>query len=257
MHRVKADHEKCESNSSAIDKDRKQNGIPTQHQTGFHHPYYQNSGSSLDTGYSQDQQYHNLKAAIPKNPLESDCGVPVPKTKIWSLADTAACRTPPLNLQQSAIGAWGYPTHYQHQMQHQQSHSPHPIQNNLMNREGHQSTGSMGTNLTPTVEHLGMMNSAMFHASPTYTQYEELITRQSSTQHPFINTSISNTSPISPNSSSQSTTITEPTLLMHRQSLGFPEALQTETPPQTPPNMKSPTTRSLLQTTLQILTTGK
>lgn len=226
-----------------MDKDRKQHGMPTQHQTGFqHHPYYQNSGSSLDTGYNQDQQYHNLKA-IPKNPLESDCGVPVPKTKIWSLADTAACRTPPLNLPQNAIG-WGYPNHYQHQQHHQQSHSPHPIQNNLSS--------------TPTVDHHGMMNSSMFNANPSYTQYEELITRQTSTQHPFINTSINNTSPISPNSSSQSTTITEPILLMqHRQSLGFPEALQTETPPQTPPNMKSPTTRSLLTTTLQILTTGK
>ncbi|KAE8573633.1 iroquois isoform B [Halyomorpha halys] len=48
-----------------------------------------------------------------KEELSKDCGVPVPATKpkIWSLADTAACKTPPPS------AGWGYRAYYYPEVQ--------------------------------------------------------------------------------------------------------------------------------------------
>lgn len=64
-----------------------------------------------------------------KNQTSSDCGIPLPasKPKIWSLADTAACKTPP-PIVQSQHGAWmTNPYHHSHTHPHS-SHNPHSHQ---------------------------------------------------------------------------------------------------------------------------------
>lgn len=67
-----------------------------------------------------------------KNQTSSDCGIPLPasKPKIWSLADTAACKTPP-PIVQSQHSAWmtnmTNPYHHSHTHPHS-SHNPHSHQ---------------------------------------------------------------------------------------------------------------------------------
>lgn len=64
-----------------------------------------------------------------KNQTSSDCGIPLQasKPKIWSLADTAACKTPP-PIVQSQHGAWmTNPYHHSHTHPHS-SNNPHSHQ---------------------------------------------------------------------------------------------------------------------------------
>lgn len=62
-----------------------------------------------------------------KNQTSSDCGIPASKPKIWSLADTAACKTPP-PIVQSQHGAWmTNPYHHSHTHPHN-THNPHSHQ---------------------------------------------------------------------------------------------------------------------------------
>jgi hypothetical protein len=88
MHHVKSEHEKDEDDD--LDDDRK----PELGHHG-HHSYYQHS---MSMGGHYNHHHHNLKTeidTISKNQTGSDCGVPIPasKPKIWSLADTAACKS--------------------------------------------------------------------------------------------------------------------------------------------------------------------
>lgn len=112
MHHVKSEHEKDEDDD--LDDDRK----PELGHHG-HHSYYQHP---MGMGYNNSHHHHHsLKTeidSISKNQTGSDCGVPIPasKPKIWSLADTAACKTPPPHLHPNA-GAWGYQTTLQHPAQ--------------------------------------------------------------------------------------------------------------------------------------------
>ena len=57
--------------------------------------------------------HHHLLPHMFKEELSKDCGVPVPATKpkIWSLADTAACKTPPPS------AGWGYRGYYYPEVQ--------------------------------------------------------------------------------------------------------------------------------------------
>ncbi|KAM8708799.1 hypothetical protein ACLKA7_015725 [Drosophila subpalustris] len=79
----------------------------------YHHPhhphhqhpaYYQPQQAVLpaafhagDSGLGMASQGKHSEHGDPKNQLGRDCGVPIPATKpkIWSLADTVACKTPP------------------------------------------------------------------------------------------------------------------------------------------------------------------
>lgn len=66
-----------------------------------------------------------------KNQTSSDCGIPLPasKPKIWSLADTAACKTPP-PIVQSQHGAW-MTNPYNHSHTH-----PHSSHNQHLHQSG-------------------------------------------------------------------------------------------------------------------------
>lgn len=105
-----------------------------QYQSGLHpyhnphaHPYSPyGSASSLmyhpGSGI-KDELSGNNNSSISKNQTSSDCGVPLPasKPKIWSLADTAACKTPPHPL---------YPYHHHggHPGPHPHHQHPHQMQ---------------------------------------------------------------------------------------------------------------------------------
>ncbi|XP_023164346.2 homeobox protein araucan isoform X1 [Drosophila hydei] len=113
-----------------IDEDQKSLGQANILRAGFGYPsagYHGGSGSSHPAAYNPYHHHHHqhpayyqpqqtvLPAAFhagesglamaskhsehsdPKNQLGRDCGVPIPATKpkIWSLADTVACKTPP------------------------------------------------------------------------------------------------------------------------------------------------------------------
>lgn len=245
MHHVKSEHDK-DDDDELMDDDRKPDGIMSSNTNLQHHPYYQHSMAMLGGNHygNHSQQHHGVKTeqdVHPKNQLESDCGVPIPasKPKIWSLADTAACKTPPLNLQQSATG-WGYPNHYQHQ-QH------HPGNSNLMMNIG----GNMTHSGHPNQSMSGMMNTFASENFPysRYTGFHDQGTP--AVQHPFTSNN-TNHMPITPLTPASTT----PNLQQQQANptMGFPEVLQTDTPPQTPPNMKLP---NHLTSNFQPLTTSK
>jgi hypothetical protein len=121
-HHVKSERDKDDDDD--LDDDRK-SGIEMGHHG--HHGYY---GQHPMMGY---HSHHGMKTemdANSKNQTGSDCGVPIPasKPKIWSLADTAACKTPPPHSHLHPLGgSWAY-----HQQQQQQTH-PTAIQYNNNN----------------------------------------------------------------------------------------------------------------------------
>lgn len=126
-HHVKSERDKDEDDD--LDDDRKP-GVDMSH----HHAYYGQHPMSM--GY----HHHAMKSemdAVSKNQTGSDCGVPIPasKPKIWSLADTAACKTPPPHSLLHPLNAgatWAY-----QQQQQQQTH-PSAIQyNNNNNIDAH------------------------------------------------------------------------------------------------------------------------
>jgi hypothetical protein len=85
MHHVKSEHDK--EDDDLDDLDRKPELA--------HHSYYHHSMNI--SGHYSHQHHQNMKTeidSISKNQISSDCGVPIPasKPKIWSLADTAACK---------------------------------------------------------------------------------------------------------------------------------------------------------------------
>lgn len=141
----------------------------------------------------------------PKNQISSDCGVPIPasKPKIWSLADTAACKTPPPHyLQNQHHQAWieSYPQQTEF-MDGPPLHQQQPDHQEMMNYQGFRDE------LTTQIHHMDNM-----HLAPTTTP----------TTHNLN---------MDPHSLS--------TQDYQQQMVGFPE-IQTDTPPQTPPNMKLP-----------------
>ncbi|XP_030375246.1 homeobox protein caupolican [Scaptodrosophila lebanonensis] len=187
--------------------------LPPQQQQQVGAPaYYQH-------GYGQDGGDY----AVQKNPLSRDCGIPVPasKPKIWSVADTVACKTPP-------------PTGYLGQNFYPQASA---------SGSAPESTMQM-TSMPPQVElssPLSMMSS-YGAASP----YSRIPTAYTEAMH------------IGPGPGSVPPPTTKaPIIPMHRdqlqgavhshistqspypqqQRVGFPE-IQPDTPPQTPPNMK-------------------
>jgi hypothetical protein len=215
----------------------------------------------MSMGGHYNHHHHNLKTeidTISKNQTGSDCGVPIPasKPKIWSLADTAACKTPPPHLHPNA-GAWGYQTSHQQQyhsdnhqhMQPQMQQSQSQLQNQQMQHQQQQQqhmgmgmqaangTDTVGMNMMITSGHhnqsmSGMMNT--FGGNSAYSRYGGFLTtdthriqQQTPAQHQYINHNhTGSTTPVTPNSTGQPTT---PTLQQQSQTssnqtnLGFPE----------------------------------
>lgn len=253
MHHVKSEHEKDDDDD--LDDDRK----PELGHHGHHHSYYQHPMAMGGHYNNSHHHHHSLKSeidTISKNQTGSDCGVPIPasKPKIWSLADTAACKTPPPHLHPNA-GAWGYQTphqhpqqysshaeaspalNHQHQMHRQQSQYPqqqmHPQQHMGMSMQGPNGAepptpaAGMNMNMITSGHHnqsmSGMMNT--FGGSSPYSRYGGFLTtathptQQPAAQMPpgqqYINHShTGSTTPVTPNSTGQPTT---PTLQQQQQ----------------------------------------
>lgn len=243
MHHVKSEHEKDDDDD--LDDDRK----PELGHHG-HHSYYQHP---MTMGGHYNNHHHSLKSeidTISKNQTGSDCGVPIPasKPKIWSLADTAACKTPPPHLHPN--GTWGYqttPSHqhpsqqqytnhtdHQHQMQRQQSQyhlqdpqlqqqQMHMGQQQMMANGAEAGAAGMNMNMITSGHHnqsmSGMMNT--FGGSSPYSRYGGFLTtgthpiQQPAQQMPpgqqqYINHNHTggSTTPVTPNSTGQPTTPT-------------------------------------------------
>lgn len=307
MHRVKSEHDKEDDDDDLTDDERRVHHDMLGHHNaaamGHHHPYYQHSMFN-----------HHLKQEIdPKNQSGSDCGVPIPasKPKIWSLADTAACKTPPPSMH-----------HHLHQHQQQQqsqahyqlqgnnNNNPNPNNNPWMTNnnmgggssyhqqlhqmsqahyQGAQSpvTGaanpmqmmsqlvagttpmsttpnmSMQGQDTTTTGHLqavgnmqagGMMNN--YDNSPysrTQQGYGGFQQQPQQQQPQYNNTSHSPMTvqgPMNLNQRSPQSQHGQQQQQQQQVGMGFPE-VQTDTPPQTPPNMKVP-----INNNLTTLTTG-
>lgn len=204
-------------------------------------------------GGHYNHHHHSLKTeidTISKNQTGSDCGVPIPasKPKIWSLADTAACKTPPPHLHPNA-GAWGYQTTHQHPSQQYSNHTEPPTlnqhqyqsQNHLQQQQMHQqqqqhmgmnmqaavngtdTAAGMNMNMITSGHHnqsmSGMMNT--FGGSSPYSRYGGFLTTGThptqgqvvqGQQQPqqYINHSHTggSTTPVTPNSTGQPTTPT-------------------------------------------------
>lgn len=263
MHHVKSEHDKDDDDDDLTDDDRKPDGIIGQHSgLSHHHPAYHHS--------MLGSYHHGIKeemSLLPgsKNQSSSDCGIPIPATKpkIWSLADTAACKTPPpMHPQHGAwmtsgtgggvntvgIGAGNY--HTTHHNPHQAGIPSGMIMGGGVGVPGHHM--NMNMNINPHQQHQsmtgmgsGIANPHQFGNSP-YSRYGGFLTGphhyQTSMgpqiqQQPHQQQHQSQNTPLTPNSHSNS----------NSQSMGFPE-VQTDTPPQTPPNMKLPSVAANLIT---------
>ncbi|XP_063698265.1 homeobox protein araucan-like [Culicoides brevitarsis] len=302
MHRVKSEHDKEDDEDDLTDDERRVHHEMLGHHNAamaHHHPYYHHSMFN-----------HHLKQEMdPKNQSGSDCGVPIPasKPKIWSLADTAACKTPPPSMhhhlnqhqqQQSqpnphqTQGMYNHPQenpwmtnnnmasyhpsqqqqqqmHQQqmHYQQHQQgTQSPtagNPMQMmtqlvagatpmstnntqqpNMQNMQTTQDTTTIGHHQTHgNMQTAGMMNS--YDNSPYSRNPQQYAGFPSQTQY---NNNNPMTAPMNLNQRSPSHQNQHPNNSQQPpSSMGFPE-VQTDTPPQTPPNMKVPNLTTLTTT---------
>ncbi|XP_001353412.3 homeobox protein caupolican [Drosophila pseudoobscura] len=198
-------------------------------------PYYH-------SGYGQDD---TSEYAAQKNPLSRDCGIPVPATKpkIWSVADTAACKTPPPT---AYLGQNFYPQAPASEQQQQQQHHQHQHQH-LQHLQQHQQLHSVGpqslvmqpSSMTmtmggPQVE-LGSplsMMSSYAGASP----YSRIPTAYTEAMGMHIGPGkIPHTTPI--HTVHREPYPSGPNSHQARVGVGFSE-IQPDTPPQTPPTMK-------------------
>lgn len=303
-HHVKAEHDKDDDDDDLTDDERKpENLLGHPGHLGQHHPYYHHSmlgGHHHHAGLKSEMDH-------PKNQTGSDCGVPIPasKPKIWSLADTAACKTPPPQALHSSWMTGGYHPgqhHQQQQQHHQQQHhlqqqqqQQHLQQQHQQQHQQHTGSGmmmggesspmSMNMANTPHNQGMGTMGSGMMNnfGNTPYSRYGGFLTgaQHYNTTHNNNSSNNTNNSTNSNTSTGPVTDATTPTLQqqqqhqqqhpqqgMHQQqqpqqpmnsnntqSMGFPE-VQTDTPPQTPPNMKLPSVAGNLLTVSTTPTTG-
>lgn len=106
-----------------------------------------------------------------KNQTSSDCGIPLPasKPKIWSLADTAACKTPP-PIVQSQHGAWmTNPYHHSHTHPHSSSNNPHSHQS------GDLSSMMMGNSPTNQIGSNSVLQGSQTNAMIDFAPYHSLL----------------------------------------------------------------------------------
>ncbi|XP_055602113.1 homeobox protein araucan isoform X2 [Uranotaenia lowii] len=317
-HHVKAEHDKDDDDDDLTDDERKpENLMGHPGHLGQHHPYYHH------TMLGGHHHHSGLKSELdhPKNQTGSDCGVPIPasKPKIWSLADTAACKTPPPQALHSSWMTGGYHPgqHHHQQHQHQQQQQQHHLQQQHLQQQqqqqhqqqhpgsgmmmgGGSSPMSMNMANTPHNQGMGTMGSGMMNnfGNTPYSRYGGFLTgaQHYNTTH-NNNSNINSSSNTNNNTNSNTNTgpvtgATTPTLQQQQQlhqqqqqqqgmlqqhqqqqqhlqqqsqqpmnnsnnsqSMGFPE-VQTDTPPQTPPNMKLPSVAGNLLTASATPTTG-
>ncbi|XP_017071505.1 homeobox protein caupolican [Drosophila eugracilis] len=218
------------------------------HPQQLHHQQQQQNQqqqSSLQH-HQMDQPYYHPGAygqeesgdfAAQKNPLSRDCGIPVPasKPKIWSVADTAACKTPPPTA--AYLGQNFYPPssaehqlhhhHHHHQLSSAPPHHQQPLQQQQQQPlHPHHHSMELGSPLS--------MMSSYAGGSP-YSRIPTAYTEAMGMHLPSSSSSSSSSVKVPPTA----TPIPLPINHIHPapQRVGFPE-IQPDTPPQTPPTMK-------------------
>ncbi|GAB0092180.1 homeobox protein caupolican-like [Sergentomyia squamirostris] len=305
IHHVKSEqHVKDEEDDDLTDDDRKTeaaamlgagggpgSGLAHHHHLHHHHhhhphhPYHpHHPHAMLGGGYGtvKLEEQQQLSSA-PKNQTSSDCGVPIPATKpkIWSLADTAACKTPPPHPPHSApwmaapgyhqtsapgsaaaatmmMGSGGPPPHGT-MLPTGQAPPPPPTTHHHPLQQVQQATMMPGTGpMTPTsftanYGRYGGFLSGPPPPPPSAHHYPNQCTTPNNHLAGDPNTTPLGTTQatqMSTSNSSQgsSNTNTPP-------AMGFPE-VQTDTPPQTPPSMKLPSVAGNLLTHSATPTTG-
>ncbi|KAJ8665147.1 hypothetical protein QAD02_006809 [Eretmocerus hayati] len=205
------------------------------------HPYHHTMHH-----HHHHHQVYGPEDHLKDDSLKGDCtaaGIPIPATKpkIWSLADTAACKTPP-------------PPHHHQQLQHhqqahqqQQQHSQHHLAAQSTHHHSQQpwiggttggtsvvgtpDGGSLANFSLPTSASMSPSSAATAPYSSTGARYGGFLSSSSGGQLHY-NTNSNSGSSVSSASSSAAA--------------GFPE-VGTDTPPQTPPNMKVGTPNGVIQ----------
>ncbi|XP_008216675.2 homeobox protein caupolican isoform X2 [Nasonia vitripennis] len=245
MRHVKAEHMQHdkdlddEDDLDLEDDPRRVGEHPYHHSMHHHHHHHHHQGYGPDDHLKDES-------------LKSDCnaaGVPIPATKpkIWSLADTAACKTPP---PPSHPHHHQYQLHHQHQQQQQhyaqqQHHQQHQQQqqqqqhHHLAASQPHHHSqqpwlgggGGSGADVGATsgggLSGFALPSSASMSPSSAATApYSSTGARYGG----FLSSSSGGQLHYNPNSSSSSSASSSA-------AAGFPE-VGTDTPPQTPPNMK-------------------
>jgi hypothetical protein len=211
------------------------------------HPYH----------HSMHHHHHHHQGYGPEDHMKdegikSDCsaaGVPIPATKpkIWSLADTAACKTPPPSAhphhQQYLMHHQQQQQHYAQQHQHhQQQHQHHHLSSQSHHHSQQPWIGSgvaTDANTGGSISNFALPSSASMSPSSAATApYSSTTARYGG----FLSSSSGGQLHYNPNSSSGSSVSSASSSA----AAGFPE-VGTDTPPQTPPNMKVATPNGVIQ----------
>ncbi|EDV51587.2 homeobox protein araucan isoform X2 [Drosophila erecta] len=227
-------------------------GHPGGYQPYHHqHPaYYQAGQQGGMLPFHGENSKLQTDLGDPKNQLGRDCGVPIPATKpkIWSLADTVGCKTPP----PAYMGHQSMPLQQQQQQQQQQAQHQYPPPE--AGRDQQLFNGAAAPYLRPhTTAYGGFLGATtqQLHTTSNSIPYSNMPPQQQQQQQQqlqqggTIHTTGSSSGPIPLQFHNRHPQQQQLQQQLQQQSqstasqraMGFLEA-QPDTPPQTPPNMK-------------------
>ncbi|XP_016990600.2 homeobox protein araucan isoform X2 [Drosophila rhopaloa] len=232
-------------------------GSSSGHPGGYHpyhhqHPaYYQAGQQGMLPFHGEGSKLQQGDLGDPKNQLGRDCGVPIPATKpkIWSLADTVGCKTPP----PAYMGHQSMPLQQQQQQQQaqqQQQQQQYPPQD--AGRDQQLFNGAAAPYLRPhTTAYGGFLGATtqQLHTTSSNIPYSNMPPQQQQQLQVggTIHTTGSSSGPLQFHQQQQQQQRQQQLQQLQQQqqsqstasqrAMGFLEA-QPDTPPQTPPNMK-------------------
>ncbi|XP_017071558.1 homeobox protein araucan [Drosophila eugracilis] len=218
---------------------------------GGYHPYHHQHPAYYQAGQQGMLPFHGEGSKLqgdlgdPKNQLGRDCGVPIPATKpkIWSLADTVGCKTPP----PAYMGHQSMPLQQQQQQQQQQQaqqQQQYPPQD--AGRDHQLFNGAAAPYLRPhTTAYGGFLGATtqQLHTTNSNIPYSNMPPQQQLPVGGTIHTTGSSNGPLQfhnrqhPQQQQQQQQLLQSQSTASQRAMGFLEA-QPDTPPQTPPNMK-------------------
>ncbi|XP_043286752.1 homeobox protein caupolican-like isoform X2 [Venturia canescens] len=267
MRHVKAEHLQHDKDLEDDDDLDLEDDHHRRPELSFHHTIQQQQQLHHHHHHHHQGYEDHLKDEVVKSECGVVGGVPIPATKpkIWSLADTAACKTPPpthphhqqyqVHQHHQHYGLQQHQQHHQHhQLQHQHQH-PHQHhhhqqhqqqqqqqqqhQHHLAAQGHHQSQQPwLGTSGGAGLNSFALPSAASMSPSAAATApYSSAATRYGG----FLSSSTGGQLHYNPNSSSGSSSSASSSA-----AAGFPE-VGTDTPPQTPPNMKVGTPNGAIQ----------